>query len=124
MNTMRIRNASPRAISLNVEEIATSSTCVPALHVQIRNAQRVRLNELAPRLHLVAHQLGEDVVGLVGLANLYLQERADVRVERRFPELVGIHLAQALVALHRDALAAGGEDGSQQIARAEDRRLG
>ena len=47
----------------------------------------------------IAHQLGEDIVGLVDLLDLHLQQRAFVGVERRFPELVRVHFAEALVAL-------------------------
>ena len=38
------------------------------------------------------------------------------RFERGLPELLRVHLAQAFVALHGNALAAGGEDGIQQAA--------
>src|SRR4030095_8279494 len=41
-------------------------------------------------------------------------------IERRLPELVGVHLAEALVALDGEALAAGGEDRLQQLGRAGD----
>src|SRR5947209_1908601 len=47
---------------------------VPPSHIQIRHAQRVLLNELAPGFNHVAHQLDEDVVGVVHLADFHLQE--------------------------------------------------
>src|SRR5512139_463065 len=53
----------------------------PALDVD-RGAERVFLDEVAPRLDHVAHQLGEDVVGLVDLLDLHLQERAHVGIQR------------------------------------------
>ena len=58
----------------------------------------------------------EQRVGVGRVVDPDLQQRARVRVERRFPELLGVHLAQALVALHREALAAGGEDRVEQRA--------
>src|SRR6202044_3598118 len=63
-------------------------------HVQIRHAQRVVLDELAARLDDVAHQLDENVVSLVDLADLDLQERAGVAVEGRLPQLILVHFAQ------------------------------
>ncbi len=59
------------------------------------------------RLDDVAHQRREDLVRFVGVVDLDLQQRTRLRVERGLPELVGIHLAEALVALDRDAFAAG-----------------
>ena len=44
-----------------------------------------------------------------------------VGIERGLPELLGVHLAQALVALDGEALAAGGEDRLEQLGRAGDR---
>ena len=60
-------------------------------------------------------------VGLVDLLDLHLQQRARVGVERGLPELLRVHLAQALVALQRDALAAGGDHRLEQADRAVDR---
>ncbi len=58
--------------------------CASGSHVHIR-AQRIVLDEFAARLHHVAHQLGEDVVGLVDFLDLDLQQRALVGVQRGFP---------------------------------------
>jgi hypothetical protein len=65
------------------------------------DAQRILLDELAARLDHVAHQLGEDRVGDIGLVDLHHQHRAVLRIERGFPELLGVHLAETLVALDR-----------------------
>src|SRR5947208_3247038 len=69
-----------------------------ALHVDV-GVQRIVLDEFAARFDHVAHQLREDVVGLVDFLDLHLQQRALVGVERGFPELAGVHLAEAFVAL-------------------------
>ena len=93
-------------------------------HVQVGDRERVLLDELAARLDDVAHQAREDLVGLAEVADLHLQQRAHVAVERGLPQLLGVHLAQPLVALHGDALAAGVVDGIEQRARAVHGRLG
>src|SRR4051794_2551463 len=90
-------NATARRIQQNPR-------AVPHSHIQIRHVQRVLLDELAPWFNHVAHQLDEDVVGVVHLADLHLQQRARLAVERRLPELVLVHLAEAFIALHADAL--------------------
>ena len=60
----------------------------PGSHVQ-RGVQRVVLDEFAARLDHIAHQLGEQIVGLVGVLDLHLQQRARVLVQRGFPQLLG-----------------------------------
>src|SRR5678816_3320902 len=72
------------------------------LDVDVRDAQRVALDEVAARLDLVAHQHREDTIGLERVVELDAQEPAHGRVHRRLPELRRVHLAQALVALARD----------------------
>src|SRR6185437_15307524 len=47
---------------------------------------------------------------------------AGLAVERRLPELVLVHLAEALVALERHALAAGGVDRLEKLRGAGDNR--
>src|ERR1700722_12187064 len=89
-------------------------------HVQVRHAQRILLDELAARLDNIAHELDEDVVGLVDLADLDLQQRARLAIESRLPELVLVHLSQALVALESDALASRGVDRLEQLRRTRD----
>src|ERR1700760_4031079 len=70
----------------------------PPSHVDV-GAERIVLDELAARFNHVAHQLGEDVVGLVNLLDLHLQQRARIDIERGFPELLRIHLAESFVEL-------------------------
>ena len=92
-------------------------------HVQVRDVQRILPDEVAPGLDDVAHEFGEDVVGLVEFGDFDAEQRADVGIERGFPELFGVHFAEALVALHGDALARGGEDGFEEVQGAVDHRV-
>ena len=64
------------------------------------------MDELPARFDHLPHQRREHVLGLVGVGYPDLQERAGARIEGGFPELLRVHLAQALVALNRRALAA------------------
>src|SRR5437867_10030540 len=66
-------------------------------HIQVRDLEGVPLDELAARLHLVAHEDREDPVGLDGVLDLHLQQLAPRRVHGRLPELLGVHLPTALV---------------------------
>ena len=65
------------------------------------------LDELASRLHLIAHQLVEDCVGLVDFLDVDAKQRARIDVQCRFPELLRIHLAQAFVPLDLESLGGG-----------------
>src|SRR5580704_13739992 len=53
---------------------------------------------------MVTHQRGEDVIRGEGIIDAYLQQASRLRIDGRFPKLVGIHFTQTLVAL--DALLA------------------
>src|SRR6202035_5949863 len=75
-----------------------------SLDVQVADVERVGLDELPPRLDLVAHQDGEDRVGLDVVLDPHLQEAAALGGHGGLPELLGGPLAQALVALDRQAL--------------------
>src|ERR1051325_4525557 len=44
--------------------------------VQVRHFQGVLLDELPARLHLVAHERGEHVVGAAGVVDLHLEQAA------------------------------------------------
>src|SRR5258707_10734325 len=79
-------------------------------HVQIDDVERIVLDEFAPRLHQLAHQLGEEIVRLVRVLNLHLQKRARILVQCGLPQLVGVHLTQAFIALQRQTMAAPIED--------------
>ena len=62
----------------------------------------MRLNEAAARGYAGAHEHIKDLVGVRGVFNSDLQERTRLRIHRRFPQLIRIHLAQTLVALDCD----------------------
>src|SRR6185295_18538087 len=79
------------------------------LDVEVGDAERIVLNELAAGLDDVAHQAGEYLVGDIGLRDFDAEQGAVGRVERRLPELLGVHLAKAFVALDREALPASGK---------------
>src|SRR6186997_3477685 len=65
-----------------------------------------QLHQLAPRLRLaLAHQLGErdGGGGEADGVEADRQQAPRLRIERRVPELLGVHLAQALEAAHAPA---------------------
>src|SRR5262249_4398664 len=88
--------------------------------VEVAHVERVFLDELPPWLHLVAHEGGEDLVGLVRVLDLHLQQRARLGVHRRLPELRRVHLAETLVALDLETLARRGHDAIDGATDAED----
>ena len=49
------------------------------------------------------------------LVGINPQQRPRRRIERRFPQLVGVHFTEPLVALDVEALTAGGIDRRQQV---------
>ena len=54
-------------------------------HVEVRDLQRVADDEVAARLDHVAHQRAEYLGGVLGVADLHLQQRAHRRIERGVP---------------------------------------
>ncbi len=60
----------------------------------------VGLDKAAARLHLIAHQDGECFVGLFGILNGDLYDDAVIGVHGGLPELLRVHLAKALIAVH------------------------
>src|SRR6185369_13123875 len=91
------------------------------LNVEVRDAEGIILNELAARFDDVAHQAREDLVGDIGLRDFDAEQRAVRRIERRFPQLLGVHFAKTLVALDRETLSARGKHGVEQLGRTRDR---
>src|SRR5690242_356821 len=74
--------------------------------VQVHHFEGVLLDEAAAPLHLVPHEQVEDLLGGLDVLELHLEQGALVGIERRLPELLGVHLAEALVALDGPALLA------------------
>src|SRR6202022_4933551 len=74
-------------------------------HVEVGDGERVCLDKVAARLDEIAHQGRESLLGRVGVADLDLKQTPDLRIECGLPQLLRVHLAQALVALHLDAAA-------------------
>src|SRR5947209_4834012 len=91
------------------------------LDVQVRDAERIVLDELAARFDHVTHQPREDLVGDVGLRDFDAKQRAVGGVERGLPQLLGVHFAKTLVALDRQPLAPGGEHSVEQLRWPRDR---
>src|SRR6478736_1424409 len=83
-----------------------SVVCSPrsALDVKILDVERIVFDELPARLDLIAHQRGEHQVRFRVIFGLHLEQRPLLGLHRRRPELIGVHLAEALVAVDRDAL--------------------
>ena len=70
------------------------------LHIQILHQIRVLLDELPPRLNLIAHQQREDFIRRHCVLWRNLHHRAGLGVHGRLPQLLGAHFAQAFVALN------------------------
>src|SRR6185503_2648150 len=86
-----------------------------SLDVEVLHVEGVVLDVLAARLDLVAHQRGEHQVGLGVVLGAHLQQRPHLGIHGGGPELLGIHLAEALVAVDGDALLAGGDEEFDQF---------
>src|SRR5262245_17999296 len=85
------------------------------LDVEVHDVQGVLFDELAARLHRVAHQDREHLVGADRILEAHLQERARLGIHGRLPELIGVHLAESLVALKRGALPREIHHGAHQL---------
>lgn len=53
--------------------------------VEVRDLERVRLNEFAARLDDIAHQGREQAAGFLGVVDLDLKQRPAGWIEGRFP---------------------------------------
>src|SRR5690242_5166550 len=90
------------ATSIRRPPIRTSATA--GSDVKVAHLAGLGLDELLARLDPLAHELGEDLVGHRGVLDLDAEQGPCLRVHRRLPELVGVHLAEALEALDAGAL--------------------
>src|SRR5436190_6770056 len=75
-----------------------------ASDVKVLDLSGLGLDEVFPRPDLLAHQHREDLIGQRGVLAVDPQERARFGVHRGFPELVRVHLAEALEPLDRQVL--------------------
>src|SRR5918998_3010676 len=66
--------------------------------IQVLHLSGVLFDELFARLDLVAHECREELVGDRRGVDRDLQERPVLGIHRRIPQLVGVHLAEALEA--------------------------
>lgn len=73
-----------------------------SLNINIDRVLGVLLDERLARLDLFAHEHGEHLVGVHGVLERDLLERAGLGVHGRLPELVRVHLAEALEAVDVD----------------------
>src|SRR4029079_5072893 len=86
------------------------------LDIEVLDVEGVVLDELAARLDLVAHERGENQGGRGVILGPDLEQRALGRIHRGFPQRVGVHLAEALVAVDGDPLLARGDEELDQLA--------
>src|SRR4029079_16910803 len=84
---------------------ALGGEAVPvASDVKVLHLACLALDEVLARTDLLAHQHRADLVGQPAIIAVDLEERPRLGVHRRLPELVGVHLAEALEALNGQIL--------------------
>src|SRR4030042_6451336 len=76
------------------------------LYIEELHLEGVVAYEVASLLDVLAHKDTEQAVGFAGVVELDVQKRPAGRIHRRFPELLGVHLAKAFEPLSLDALTA------------------
>ena len=89
----------------------------PDSDVEVLDVESVFADELAARLDALAHERREDLFALDRVVDPHLKQAAQVRGHRRLPELVRVHLAQALVALDGRVLHGRGLQVRQHVER-------
>lgn len=79
----------------DVADLGPSTACRSGggLNVEIFDIKRVTLDKLTPRLDLIAHQGGKDLVRTHGILDGHPQKSTGLGIHRRVPELIRIHLA-------------------------------
>src|SRR5262245_5440010 len=75
------------------------------------------LNEISSGLDLITHQNGEDLVDTGHVFKFNFQQRPDIWIHRRFPELIWIHFAKTFVSLDTEPLLTFVEDRLDQLGR-------
>src|SRR5450755_5191916 len=76
-----------------------ASLVLDQLDVEEANVFRVALDERPALFDVFTHQDREDLVGAQRVIDAYLEKHALVGIHRGGPQLFGVHLAKALVAL-------------------------
>src|SRR5205823_246010 len=74
-----------------------------ALNIEVRDLERVPLDEVAPRLHLGPHEDREDPLRLSHVIEPDLEELSRLGVHGRVEELLGVHLSETLEPLNGEA---------------------
>src|ERR1700722_17302091 len=80
------------------------------LKIEVFDALCIVENVLLPRLDLVAHKVGEDLLGLNSILDRNLLEAAMANFHRRFGELLGVHFAKSLVLLNGEIFTVFADD--------------
>jgi len=81
-----------------------------ASDVKVCHLLRMADDEVFPDLNVFSHQCLEDLIGFHRILDIYLPEDPVLGIHGGFPELVGVHLTQTLVALDRNALSPNAAD--------------
>src|SRR3954447_24476426 len=79
--------------------VAPDGSATAASNVNIPRPQRVRLDESATRLDIVAHQRSKDAVGSNSILDLHAKQTPHSRVHCCLPKLPRVHFTEALIAL-------------------------
>ncbi len=78
------------------------------------------LDELPPALDVFTHQHAKKPLGFAGFLQRHAKEHPAARIERRFPELLAVHLAKAFEALDLDARLSQRQDRRKDLRHAGD----
>src|SRR4051795_2322400 len=104
--TLRVPHAKQLCGATSIRRPPKRTSRTAGSDVKVPHLACLGLDELLARLDTLAHELREDLVGrgLAAVLDVDPQERPRLRVHRGFPQLVGVHLAEALEPLHARAL--------------------
>lgn len=83
--------------------------------IQIRNRQRIALDEVTAWLDRITHQGVEDLISADGVFDGDLEHAAHAWVHGGFPQLIRVHLAQTFVSLDGVALGAFGHEPGEGV---------
>ena len=98
-----LRNKTGRADAITIiADLNANRPSGEELEVEIDRVFCVLFDERLARLDLLAHEHGEYLVGLDRVLDAYAAQRARLGIHRRLPQLVRVHLAEALEAGYID----------------------